>query len=396
MPSFKITDRAIGKGHPCYIIAEISCNHNGDYEEAVKIVHAAKEAGADAIKLQTYTADTITRPFTEMPKGTMWEDIDLYALYEKAQTPWDWYPKLAKIADEIGLHIFSSPFDESAVDFLVEQNVPVLKLASFEAVDTKLIEKMAKTGLPIIVSNGMTDRAEMEEMISTLRRHGAENIALLHCNSGYPARFEEANLNTIPELAKMFDCEVGLSDHTLFSDADNLAIPMAHVTPLEAVKLGASIIELHLQLDRDEAKKLFEKGEGGFDWAFSREPAELKKMIGMIREYEANGEVSYDSEEENIAAQRTKGQVCFEPTQKEFASRLFRPSLWVTRDIKQGETFKFEPDNKEKGNFDSIRPGGGVHIRCTDLIEGKIANRDIKQGETLQWDMVSLDSTSNF
>lgn len=380
----------MGEGHPCYIIAEVSCNHNGDFDEAVKIIKAAKYAGADAVKLQTYTADTMTRDFTKMPKGTMWENMDLHGLYKKAQTPWDWHEKLKKVADAEGLHIFSSPFDETSVDYLVEQNVPVLKLASFEVVDIKLIEKMASTGLPIIMSNGMTDFLEMDEAIRTLRHCGVEDIALLHCNSGYPARFEEANLKTIPVLEKMFDCVTGLSDHTLFDDPDHHSGPMAHVAPLEAVKRGAKIIEVHLQLDRAEAKALFDKDEGGYDWAFSREPEELKTMIDMIRQYERDGEADYKTGAERNAAKRALGQVCFEPTAKEHASRLLRPSLWVTKEIRKGDIFHFAAEDKDGGNFDSIRPGGGLHIRFTDFVEGRIASRDIEQGEPLAWDMVSV------
>lgn len=389
MNEFDIAGRKISESHPCYIIAEVSCNHNGDFDEAVEIIKAAGEAGADAVKLQTYTADTMTRSFTRMPKGTMWENMDLHGLYQKAQTPWDWHERLKKVAEAEGLHIFSSPFDETAVDYLVDQGVPVLKLASFEVVDIKLIEKMASTGLPIIMSNGMTNFLEMDEAIRTLRANGCENIALLHCNSGYPVRFEEANLKTIPALGELFDCVTGLSDHTLFDDPDDHKNPMAHVAPLEAVKIGAKIIEVHLLLNRNEAKALFDKDEGGYDWAFSRDPQELKHMIDMIREYEKTGKSGYETEEEENAAQRALGTVCFEPTEKEQASRLIRPSLWATKDIIQGEPFHFAAED-EDGNFDSIRPGGGLHIRFTDFIQNKKAARNIKQGEPLDWNMVSL------
>jgi pseudaminic acid synthase len=392
---FEIQGRKIGAGHPCYIIAEISCNHNGDFDEAVKIIKAAKDAGADAVKIQTYTADTMTRDFAKMPKGTMWEGLDLHSLYKKAETPWGWHEKLKAVADAEGLHIFSSPFDETAVDYLVAQNVPVLKLASFEVVDIKLIEKMASTGLPIIMSNGMTDFLEMDEAIRTLRKFGAKDIALLHCNSGYPARFEEANLKTIPVLGEMFDCVTGLSDHTLYRDAANHADPMAHIAPLEAVKLGASIIELHLQLDRAEAKTLFDKDEGGYDWSFSREPQELKKTIDMIRMYEKTGQAEYETTAEQETAKISLGEVSFDPTEKEMNSRKLRPTLWVTKDIKKGEVLSFETEINGDGNFTSIRPGGGLHIRHTDFIEGKVAAVDIAKGEPLQWHMVDVEAGSS-
>lgn len=274
----KILDVFKNPAAPCYVIAELSCNHNGDYDEAVKIMHAAKDAGADAIKLQTYTADTICRNFKTKPEGTIWEDLDLYALYQKAYTPWDWQLKLGEEAKRTGIDILSSPFDETAVDFLVDElNVPALKVASFEAVDTKLLQKMAKTGLPIIMSNGMTTFAEMKESIQILRDAGCSDLLMLQCNSGYPAAFDEANLNTMKVMAEMFDVPVGVSDHTMFADTENFSTPLAHITPVEAVKMGAKVVEVHLMMDRGESRELMEKGEGGFDWPFSREPDELKK-----------------------------------------------------------------------------------------------------------------------
>ncbi len=393
--NFQIEDRKIGTGHPCYIIAEISCNHNGNMEEAKAIIQEAAKAGADAVKLQTYTPDTITRNFQTQPKGTMWEKTDLHSLYQKAYTPWEWYGELKQEANRHNLQIFSSPFDETAVDFLVDQSVPALKIASFEVVDTKLLEKAAKTNLPIIISNGMTDYLELKEAVDTLRYHGCEQLAILHCNSGYPADFDECNLNTIPAIESLFGCVTGLSDHTLFENSKTLKNPLAHIAPLEAVKLGAKIIEVHLQLDRAQAKDLFEKNEGGFDWAFSREPAELAKMISMIRTFEKQGKVSYNSPQDETAALRTHGNICFEPTQKELASRKMRPSLWITQDMNAGDTFKFSAENKVNGNFDSIRPGGGLHIRYADLIQGQKALRPLKAGQPMNWSMIDLKTLEN-
>jgi len=389
MKTMNIGKRAIGGNNPSYIIAEVSCNHEGNFDEARKIIEAAAACGADAVKLQTYTADTISRNFKTKPKGTIWEKLDLYKLYDKAHTPWEWSRDLKKVADDNGMDFFSSPFDETAVDFLVDLGVDVLKLASFEVVDTKLIEHMAKTGLPIIMSNGMTDFLEMEEAVRVFRDNKVKDLAILHCNSGYPAAFEEANLATIPAIAKIFDVVTGLSDHTLFDDTANYANPLAHVTPVEAQKFGSKIIEIHLMLDRAHARSLFDKGEGGFDWPFSREPAELKKMIDMIRHFEKTGEIAYNTEAERAAALRTHGTVCFEPTQKELASRNVRPSLWVVEDIKKGQPFHFDAVTR-KGNIDSIRPAGGIHIRFSDIVEGKAAARDITKGEALSWDMVDM------
>ena len=389
--TIRIKDREIGTEHPAYVIAEVSCNHEGDKEEAKRIIKAAADAGADAVKIQTYTADTISRNFDTRAEGTIWADVDLHKLYTKAQTPWDWSHDLMNYAQELGIHFFSSPFDETAVDFLVDElDVPVLKVASFEVVDTKLLEKMARTGLPIIMSNGMTDFLEMDEAVRILRENGCKDLALLHCNSGYPAAFSEANLKTMQAMAEIYNVPVGVSDHTLFADHENYEGPLAHVAPVEAVKMGAKIIEVHLTLDRTRARALFEKGEGGFDWPFSMEPQELKLMVDMIREYEETGAVEYNTEAERKAAALTHGTVNFTPTEKEMASRKARPSLWVVRDIKAGEPLHFAAEDKENGNFDSIRPGGGLHIRFTDLIEGKIARRDIRAGTPLDWEVIEL------
>lgn len=387
MKTIKIGDRVIGEDQPCYIIAEISCNHNGNFDEARRIIEAAAQAGADAVKLQTYKANTITRDFKGSLEGTMWAGTDLYGLYDKAHTPWEWYQDLKKVADDNGVHIFSSPFDETAVDFLMKQNVPAFKIASFEVVDTKLLEYVAKTGKPVIISNGMTDYLEIKEAVEVLKNAGAQDIAVLHCNSGYPAALDEVNLKTIPAISQLFDCPSGLSDHTLFADAQQKKDVVAHLTPIESVKFGAKIIELHLMLDRAEAKALFDKGEGGFDWAFSREPHELKRIVDDIRAFERGETITYDSAQEEAWAKLTHGEVMFSPTAKEMDSRAARPALWVVEDIKKGQSFEF--CGGQAGNFDSIRPnGGGLHIRFADFIEGKTASRDITAGNPLSWDMV--------
>ena len=389
--TFKIADREIGGDAPCYIIAEVSCNHEGDLDEARAIIKAAADAGADAAKIQTYTANTISRDFKTKPEGTIWEDIDLYNIYDKAHTPWEWHSELQKTADECGIHLFSSPFDETAVDHLVEMKSPVLKVASFEVVDIKLLEKMAQTGLPIIMSNGMTDYLELDEAVRTLVNNGTKDLALLHCNSGYPAAFEEANLKTMQAMADMYGVTVGVSDHTLFADTENYAGPLAHVTALEAVKMGAKIVEVHLTMDRDRARALMEKEEGGFDWPFSRNPDELEKTVSMIRVWESGKAVEYETDLEKEAAAKTHGTVNFTPTEKEMASRGIRPSLWIVGDVEAGKPLSFAAGRE--GNFDSIRPAGGLHIRYTDFVTGKKAARDLKAGQPLTWDMIEISGT---
>ncbi len=375
-----------------YIIAEVSCNHNGSLDEAIELLHVSKKAGADAIKLQTYTADTITRDFKTKPKGTMWETIDLYSLYEKAYMPWDWQIKVKSEAEKLDIDFLSTPFDETSVDFLVDElKVKGLKVASFEAVDTMLLAKMARTGLPILMSNGMMDYNELYEAVTVLKNNGCKDLTLLQCNSGYPASFADANLKTMVVMKDLFKCEIGLSDHTLFLDTEGFTNPLPHITPLEAVKLGAKVIEVHIQLDRERSKQLMKLGDGGFDWAFSRTPEEFKLMVDVIRKFESEHTFSY-SDEEAMVAKSVLGQVLFEPTSKELASRTQRPSLWVTKDVNKGESFIFaaEKEQKIQGNFDSIRPGGGLHIRYAQYIENKKAAKNVEAGNPLTWDMIDF------
>jgi pseudaminic acid synthase len=345
----EIGRRRVGAGEPVYCIAEVSANHNQNFETAVRIVQAAKDAGADAVKLQTYTPDTITiqsnRECFQVGGGTIWDGRSLYDLYKEAYTPWEWQPKLKKIADDLGMQCFSSAFDASAVDFLESMNVPAHKVASFELVELPLIQKMASTAKPLIMSTGMATIEEIEEAVTTARRAGATQIALLKCTSAYPAPADEMNLRTIPELGRRFDVPVGLSDHTM-----GIAVPVA------AVSLGACIIEKHLTLSRTA---------GGPDSAFSLEPEEFKAMVGGVR-----------------TAEKALGSVHFGVSDREGRSRVFRRSLFVVRDLKKGEKFSSE-------NVRSIRPGDGLHTRHLAEVLGKTAALDIAQGTPLSWDLVS-------
>jgi N-acetylneuraminate synthase len=345
----EIGRRRVGAGEPVYCIAEVSANHNQNFETAVRIVQAAKDAGADAVKLQTYTPDTITiqsnRECFRVGGGTLWDGRSLYDLYQEAYTPWEWQPKLKKVADDLGMQCFSSAFDDSAVDFLETMNVPAHKVASFELVDLPLIQKMAATGKPLIMSTGMATVAEIEEAVTAARRAGATQIALLKCTSAYPAPAEEMNLRTIPELARRFEVPVGLSDHTM-----GIAVPVA------AVSLGACIIEKHLTLSR---------AAGGPDSAFSLEPVEFKAMVEGVR-----------------TAEKALGSVHFGVSEREGRSRVFRRSLFVVRDLKKGEKFTSE-------NVRSIRPGEGLHTRHLAEVLGKTAAIDIVRGTPLSWDLVN-------
>jgi N-acetylneuraminate synthase len=350
MNSFiEIAGRRVGPGYPTCIIAEMSANHNQDFDQAVRILRAAKDAGADAVKLQTYTPDTLTIPsdreYFRIGGGTLWHGRSLYDLYSEAYMPWEWQPKLKQIADEIGVTLFSTAFDPRAVDFLEEMGVPVHKVASFEIVDIPLIEKMARTGKPLIISTGMATLGEIEEAVQAARNAGATQIALLKCTSAYPAPPEEMNLRTIPHLAEAFGVPVGLSDHTL-----GIAVPVA------AVALGACIVEKHFTLSRDIP---------GPDSAFSVEPQEFKAMVEAIR-----------------TAEKALGKVHYGVGEQEAGSRIFRRSLFVVKDMKAGDEFTQE-------NVRSIRPGYGLPCKYTAKIIGRKAACDIAAGTPLSWELLT-------
>jgi N-acetylneuraminate synthase len=348
MNSIVINGRTIGQGHPTYIIAEMSANHGHAFDRAVAIVQAAKEAGADAIKLQTYTPDTLTIDCNNdyfQVKGTLWNGRTLYDLYGEAYTPWEWQPKLKEIANNLGMDLFSTPFDASSVDFLEAMDVPVYKVASFENVDLPLLRRIAQTGRPVIMSTGMATLGEIEEAVETLRAAGTSELALLKCTSAYPSPPEAINLRTIPHLAQAFQTPVGLSDHTL-----GTAVPVA------AVALGACIIEKHFCLSRNEP---------GPDSAFSLEPHEFQQMVASVRSAElALGHVHYGIEA------------------REQVSRVFRRSLFVVEDVTAGELLT-------AANVRSIRPGHGLHTRYLDTVLGQRAACDIARGTPLAWQHVS-------
>jgi pseudaminic acid synthase len=347
MAELTINDRAIGPGNPAYIIAELSANHNHDFERAVQLIQAAKEAGADAIKLQTYTPDTITIDSDDplfRSRSPLWKGRTLYDLYGEAYTPWEWQPRLKEIAVELGMDLFSTPFDFTAVDFLETMQVPAYKIASFEVVDIPLIRRIAQTGKPIIMSTGMATLGEIDEAVSAIRETGNGQLALLKCTSAYPALPEEVNLRTIPHLAAAFDVVAGLSDHTL-----GIQVPVA------AVALGACIIEKHFTLAR---------ADGGPDSAFSLEPQEFAEMVAAVR-----------------VAEKALGKVHYGITAKDAESRAFRRSLFVVRDVSAGEVFTSE-------NVRSIRPAHGLHTRYLDDVLGQRAARDIQRGTPLAWELI--------
>lgn len=347
-PSFNINGRPVGPGHPTYVIAELSANHGGEYDQAKQAIMAMKDAGADAVKVQTYTADTLTidcdNEYFRIGGGTLWDGRTLYDLYREAAMPWEWQPKLKTIAEAAGLDFFSTPFDNTAVDFLEEMGVPAHKVASFELVDIPLLRRIAATGKPVIASTGMATLAEIEEAVEAVRSAGGQELALLKCTSAYPAKAREMQLRRIPELAERFRVPIGLSDHTL-----------DHVVPVTAVALGACIVEKHFTLSRELP---------GPDSAFSLEPAEFEAMVVAIRTAEAAlGDTAHGSEEEE-------------------KSRMFRRSLFVVGDVKGGEAFT------EK-NVRSIRPGHGLHTRHLEKVLGKTAACDIARGTPLSWELVA-------
>lgn len=345
---FKIGNKEIGEDSPAFIIAELSANHMNDFDIAVKTIEAIAESGADAVKFQTFTPDTITlncdNEYFHIKQGTVWDGQLLYDLYEDAYMPWDWQPKLKKIAEDLGLIVFSSPFDKTSVDFLEDMDVPAYKIASFEITDIPLIKYVASKNKPIIISTGIAEKEDIELAIETCLKEGNDKIAILKCTSSYPAPYEEINLKTINDMKKKFNTTVGLSDHTL---GDEIAIA--------AVTLGAKIIEKHFILD----KKL-----GGPDCEFSMEPQEFKKMVTAIRNTEkALGTVSY-----NLSDKTRK-------------NREFSRSLFVVKDIKKGELITEE-------NVRSVRPGFGLHPKYLEEVLGKKAKKDLEKGTPFKRDFV--------
>lgn len=332
-----------------FIIAEMSGNHNQSLERALAIVDAAAAAGVDALKIQTYTADTMTLDidtgeFFIADKDSLWEGESLYHLYEKAYTPWEWHKPIFDRCREVGILGFSTPFDDTAVDFLEKLSVPFYKIASFENVDLPLVKKVAKTGKPIIVSTGMTTVAELDDLVRTARENGCKDLTLLKCTSSYPASPQGTNLRTIPHMQELFHCRVGLSDHTLGIGA-----------AVASIALGATIIEKHFTLSR---------AEGGVDAAFSLEPAEMSQLVEECRAaYEALGEISYMVQEQ------------------EKKSLAFRRSLYVAEDMKAGEAFT------EK-NLRRIRPGLGLAPKYYDIILGRRVNKDVERGTPVQWELM--------
>lgn len=345
--SIAIAGREIGSGHPPYVVAEMSGNHNGDIGRAYAIMEAAKQAGADAVKLQTYTADTITIDH-DAPEfrieGGLWGGRSLYELYGEAHTPWEWHRDLFAKGRELGIAVFSAPFDPTAVDFLEELGAPAYKIASFEIIDLPLIRRAAATGKPMIISTGMATMPEIEEAVATARDVGCKALILLHCVSGYPTPAEEANLATIPDLARRFDCPIGLSDHTR-----GIAVSVA------ASALGAVMIEKHMTLAR---------ADGGPDSAFSLEPAEFAELVPAVRTAAAAlGKAGYD----------------LKPSER--GNTVFRRSLYVVADIRKGEVF-------DERNVRSIRPGFGMAPKHLPAVLGRRATRDIPRGTPLDNGMV--------
>jgi pseudaminic acid synthase len=347
MKKIRIDAHLIGPGQPTFVVAEMSANHNQNFARAKDIINAAKEAGADAVKLQTYTPDTITFDGVQncfKIEDTIWKGRRLYDLYKKAFTPWDWHPKLKEYADAIGVTLFSAPFDEKAVDFLESIDIPAYKIASFEIVDIPLLRTVAKTQKPVIMSTGMASLGEIEEAVNTLRANGCEELCLLKCTSTYPASPEEMRLKNISHLAETFDLTVGLSDHSL-----GTAVPIA------AVALGASVIEKHFTLSRRD---------GGEDSVFSMEPEEFRLMVESIR-----------------IVEQSVGAVSYELSERETESKKYRRSLFAVENIKKGERFSTH-------NVRSIRPSSGLHPRFLDEIVSKTARIDIAEGTPLDWHMI--------
>lgn len=348
MHDISIAGKTIGENHPPFIIAEMSGNHNGSLEYALDIVRSAAASGAHALKLQTYTADTMTIDKTNGDfyidnPDSLWHGRSLYELYHEAHTPWEWHKPIFDLAKELGMAAFSSPFDASAVDFLESLDVPCYKIASFENIDIPLIRKVASTGKPMIISTGMATLSEIDEAVTAARNNGNKDLILLQCTSTYPAYEGDSNLKVIAVLQDAFKCQVGLSDHTM-----GIGVAIA------SVALGARVVEKHFILDRSA---------GGVDSAFSLEPNELKSLV-----------------EESDRARKAIGQVTFSRSSAEEKSTQFRRSLYVVEDVKAGDTVNAQ-------NVRAIRPGLGLSPKYQDQLMGRSFNRDIKRGTAVSWDL---------
>lgn len=348
MKEFKIGKFTIGLNHPPFVIAEMSGNHNQSLERALGIVDAVAATGAHALKLQTYTPDTLTinsdlPDFQISDDNSLWKGKNLYQLYQEAYTPWEWHQPIFERAKQLGLLVFSTPFDDSAVDFLEELDVPAYKIASFENCDWQLLRKVAETGKPVIMSTGITNLSDLDESVNVLKAAGCTNLILLKCTSSYPSTPENTNLNTIPVLSQTFDCIAGLSDHTMGVGA-----------AVASVALGGRVIEKHFCLSR---------AEGGVDSAFSLEPEEFKSLVI-----------------ETERAFLSLGSVQFGIQESEKKSIKFKRSLYIVKDIKKGEIFTIE-------NVRSIRPGLGIAPKYLNIVIGKTANIDIKEGTALSWNL---------
>lgn len=346
----KIGKKYVGDDAPAFIVAEVSANHLQDFERAKAIIKAAADAGADAVKLQTYTADTITldcdNDYFQITQGTIWDGTTLYKLYQEAYTPWEWQPELLKYANELGMECFSSPFDPTAVDFMEEMDMPAYKIASFEINDIPLIRKIAKLGKPIIFATGIAYLEDIERALQVCKEEGNEQVILLKCTSQYPSPYEAMNLKVIPNMAEVFDCSTGLSDHS-----------MGCTVAVAAVALGAKMVEKHLTLSR---------ADGGADAEFSMEPAEFKQMVDEIR-----------------IVEKALGKVTYELTEQQKRSREDGRSLFVVKDVKEGEVFTEE-------NIRSIRPNFGLHTMYYEDVLGKKAKKDIAKGTPLAWEIIDL------
>lgn len=345
----RIAGRKIGFGHPPFIIAEMSGNHNQSLERALKIVEAAAKTGAHALKIQTYTPDTMTldldeREFHISDPNSLWAGTSLYKLYGQAFTPWDWHKPIFERARELGIIAFSTPFDDTAVDLLESLDVPCYKIASFENTDLPLIRRVAATGKPLIISTGMASVAELDETVQAARQAGCKDLVLLKCTSSYPSTPENTNIRTIPHLRELFGCEVGLSDHTMGCGA-----------AVAAVALGATVIEKHFTLARED---------GGVDSTFSLEPAEMKMLVV-----------------ESERAWQSLGKVSYGTTNADSKSLVFRRSLYIVRDMAAGESFSPE-------NVRAIRPGLGLAPKWLDTVLQKKAGKDIRRGTPLSWELI--------
>lgn len=370
-----------------YLIAELSCNHEGDLNELFELIQIAKELKIDCVKIQSYLPNTISSDF-KITSNTIWKNIKLKNIYNFAHTPRDWHEKIIEYCKKLEINLFTTVYSESDLKFIKKFKFNRLKIASFELSDLNLIDQVSKNSKDVLISNGMSYFYEIENAFRLIKRNNSWPT-ILHCNSGYPAKFDELDLSSIPFLKNYFKTKIGFSDHTLFENVEKLSNIEPWIAPLSAVYLGAELIEFHLIKDRAKSKNLFENKKGGFDWAFSKEKNEIEELIQNIKNINQKDFLDILSKKHLKLFNKMKGKVKLSPSKRELETLKYKPSLWTTKKIKKGEKLKF--GYSKSCNFDSLRPSQGLDLKFFKFINGKRASKDLTNSHPLKLNDIIFD-----